>query len=125
MLNPSFRKYFEDILKQAGYNFKPSQYYNLQGIRIFVGSKRVIVVVSSLEIPPAKVRNITQSIDDFFKRLRDLLVRHNKRSVVTDLVLPGGGCVPIPEWFKDWCKQNGISLHVLDAESDVFRVFGT
>jgi hypothetical protein len=35
---------------------------------------------------------------------------------VGKLTFRGGGTVPIPDWFRDWCQQNGIEIEILDPE---------
>ena len=33
---------------------------------------------------------------------------------VTDIYFPGGGRLPIPDWFRDWCTKMGIRIHIVD-----------
>lgn len=54
------------------------------------------------------------SPDDFFKELLKEIEHHLPK--ITKLVFQHGGSMPIPEWFIDWCKSNGIEIGWVDEE---------
>lgn len=75
------------------------------------GSDAVIV------IPKITVKSSSPAdIDTLFKKiqaeLQDIL---NKGFNISDLYLPGGGTIPLPDWFKNWCLKNGIRIHMMDV----------
>jgi hypothetical protein len=32
------------------------------------------------------------------------------------IVFRGGGDIPVPDWFRDWCKKNGVEIEICDPE---------
>lgn len=51
-------------------------------------------------------------ISDYFRRLRkEISLRGLQRIVFT-----GGGSIPIPAEFLNWCKENGVEIEILSAE---------
>ena len=53
-------------------------------------------------------------IDDWFKQIRDILTELKNRIGMIDVAFHGGGTIPIPDWFRNWCKQEGIIIFVND-----------
>ena len=115
-LTVSFAKHIGDSLRRVGYSVRRWR-HGVLGTQVYERGGRVIVVIPSIELPPPVIQPIPQSIADYFKRLCDVLSGLGKKFKVTDLVLPGGGVIPIPEWFIDWCKKNGIRIHIVEPES--------
>ena len=37
---------------------------------------------------------------------------HHRRGDADD----GGGTVPVPDWFKDWCADQGIEIKFVDGQ---------
>ena len=56
-----------------------------------------------------------QLIDDWFRQMQDVLRDLKKRFGGVDVFFEGGGTVPIPDWFRDWCAQEGINITVGDG----------
>jgi hypothetical protein len=117
-LNVSFANHVGDSLRQAGYAVRRWR-HGVMGTQVYERNGRAIVVIPSIELPPPVIQPISQSVSDYFKRLCDVLSGLGKKFNVSDLFLPGGGDVPVPEWFKDWCKKNGIRIHIIDSDSSV------
>ena len=54
-------------------------------------------------------------IDDFFRRL----ISEIRLRGITNIVFRAGG-IPIPDFFTDWCQQNGVTIQILpDEELDM------
>jgi hypothetical protein len=70
-----------------------------------------ITVVKPIKIDPYK--NLLDEIDKFFKSLIDIIIKNG----IKDVFLPGGGTIPIPQFFLDFCRDNGINIHVLTTEN--------
>jgi len=64
-----------------------------------------INVDSSVDIRP--------QIDELFKSLIEII----KRSGAKEIFLPGGGDFPIPDAFKDFCSEYGISIRIVTINS--------
>ena len=62
-----------------------------------------------------------QLIDDWFRQMQDVLGDLKKRFGGVDVFFEGGGTVPIPDWFRDWCAQEGINITVGDGPPQVWN----
>jgi len=56
----------------------------------------------------------TDLLDDWFQQIRDILTELKNQLGKIDVTFQGGGTIPIPKWFRDWCAQNGITITVID-----------
>ena len=54
------------------------------------------------------------SAEDFFKELQKEIEHHLPN--IKKLVFQDGGSIPIPEGFRDWCRQNGIEIKWVSNE---------
>jgi hypothetical protein len=70
-----------------------------------------IAVVKPIKIDPFKV--LQDEIDKFFRSLIDIINKNGIKNVF----LPGGGTIPIPQFFLDFCKEHGINIHVVTDEN--------
>lgn len=114
-INVSFTMHIENILTNSGFQKQPWR-KGILGTRLYTRGAQGVVVIPTIEIPPPSVAPIPQSIDDYFKSLRDVLTGMTKKFKITDLYFPGGGNIPLPNWFSNWCNQNGINVHILGTD---------
>jgi len=97
-------------LKNQGW--KQNGGYAIRGNpRVLERSGKRIAVVKPIKVDPFKV--LQTEIDKFFRSLIDIV---NKNGI-KDVFLPGGGTIPIPQFFLDFCKENSINIHVVTAEN--------
>jgi protein involved in polysaccharide export with SLBB domain len=54
------------------------------------------------------------SPDGFFKELQNEIESHLPK--IKKLVFQDGGTIPIPDWFRDWCKDSGINIKWVNNE---------
>ena len=101
----------EIILKQLKRKgWKQNGGYAIRGNpRVLEQSGRRIAVVKPLQIDPFK--NITEQVEKFFESL----IRIIQKNGIKDVFLPGGGTIPIPQFFLDFCKEMGINIHIIDT----------
>ena len=59
------------------------------------------------------IKTIESEIEKFFKTLMGIIQRKGIKIVF----LPGGGTIPVPQLFLDFCKKNGVEIHILTAEN--------
>jgi hypothetical protein len=52
----------------------------------------------------------SKSIGDYFDGLTKELIKEG----IEKVVFKGGGTIPIPDSFKEFCKKNGIKIEILD-----------
>jgi hypothetical protein len=53
-------------------------------------------------------------IDGWFKQIKEILTDRKIQLGKIDVTFQGGGTMQIPDWFRDWCAQNGITITVID-----------
>jgi 2-hydroxy-3-keto-5-methylthiopentenyl-1-phosphate phosphatase len=97
-------------LKNSGW--KQNGGYAIKGNpRVLERYGKKIAVVKPIKIDPFKV--LQDEIDKFFRSLIDIINKNGIKNVF----LPGGGTIPIPQFFLDFCKENGINIHVVTNEN--------
>jgi len=70
-----------------------------------------IALVLPLDIDP---RNPIQTqVDTLFQNLITAL----NKNKVTDIYFQGGGTIPIPDFFRNFCRENGIKIHIVTDEN--------
>ena len=109
----SINWWIEHILWRNGYNKRPWRQGKL-GVKVYEKNNKAIVLIPTIEIQPPFICSQSKAVDDYFTELKKLLTGLNNKFKLTDIFLPGGGTIPIPEWFSDWCKQNGIKIHLVN-----------
>ncbi len=98
-------------LKNRGW--KQNGGYAIRGNpRVLERYGKLIAVVKPIKIDPFKV--LQDEIDKFFRSLIDIINKNGIKNVF----LPGGGTIPIPKFFLDFCKENGINIHVVTNENN-------
>jgi hypothetical protein len=86
-----------------------------KGVRGYERGERVVVSIPYLDVKPFCGE---PEIENYFRKLCDRL---DKRKC-TDVVFRGGGTIQLPEFFKEWSKKKGISVHFIVYEEDVGRL---
>ena len=56
-------------------------------------------------------------LDTWFKQIQDILADLKRQHGAVDVAFAGGGNTPIPDWFRDWCAQEGITILIIDPVS--------
>jgi 2-hydroxy-3-keto-5-methylthiopentenyl-1-phosphate phosphatase len=57
--------------------------------------------------------DIRPQIDELFKNLIEIV----ERSKSEKIILPGGGDIPIPDFFKEYCRLNYLQIEIISVES--------
>jgi len=70
-----------------------------------------IAVVKPIRIN--SIQTLESEIEKFFKTLMGIIHRKGIKNVF----LSGGGSIPIPQFFLDFCKENGINIHLLTTDN--------
>ena len=64
---------------------------------------------------PIKLANtIDETFDRIQKCLQEIESTHGRYPY--EILLQAGGNIPMPEWFKKWCEENGIRFRHLNDE---------
>ena len=97
-------------LKNKGW--KQNGGYAIRGNpRVLERNGRSVAAVKPIKIDPFKI--LQNEIDKFFRSLVDILNKNGIKNVF----LPGGGTIPIPQFFLDYCRENGIDIHIVTTEN--------
>lgn len=98
----------------------PNRYNTLKlGIWMMQSPTRstAIVIARSPRLAPPAVcgRTLDDQFDDYLRRLQRQLQKTIAGGLrVTDIYFEGGGPLSIPDWFRDWCTQMGIRIHIIN-----------
>ena len=57
-------------------------------------------------------------VHSWFKQIQDILRELKDRHGPVDVAFMSGGNVPIPDWFWDWCAQEGITILIIEPPSN-------
>lgn len=57
-------------------------------------------------------------LNSWFKQIQDILRELKRLQGTVDVAFMGGGTVPIPDWFRDWCAQEGITILIIEPPSN-------
>jgi hypothetical protein len=97
-------------LKNSGWK-QNGGYAILGNPRVLERSGERIAVVKPIKVDPFKI--IQDEIDKFFRSLINIIIKNSIKVVF----LPGGGTIPIPQFFLDFCRENGINIHIITNEN--------
>jgi len=104
----------DDLLARG---YRKFQWRNLNlrfGARIFEKNGKCVVTIPSVEISSPIAGPLSIAVDDYFRRLQQALDELSKNLAITGIFLPGGGTIPIPEWFAEWCRQHNIRIYIVE-----------
>lgn len=80
-----------------------------------------LIVVKPIRIDPFKV--LKDEIDKFFESLKRIIGKLKSLGKnISGVYLPGGGTIPLPKWFSDFCKENGVEILIYNDEN-VLKIY--
>lgn len=117
MIQVNYTKNVIEELNQRGYKHKKWRHGAL-GSAVYIGTphQKPKVVIKTIEVPPPSIQPLHASVDDYFRRLQSLLVGIISALGPVDLFLPGGGSIPVPSWFQDWCRDNQVHIEICEGD---------
>ena len=104
-----------EILKNRGWKWKPiKNRRGLKGIEVLGGPmNQGTILVSGIVLPRFKNESIKEQIENYFENLKKEIQKQQPLKI-RSIIFQGGGVIPIPKDFKDWCKQMGVEIVILD-----------
>lgn len=85
------------------------------GGRMYTKGDKRSIYLPHIPINPWSLVPTAQQVDDFFNKLMSEIKRMLKSGkTVSPVLFQGGGTIPIPDWFRDFCVEHGITLKVLE-----------
>lgn len=116
----SIADWLKFLYEAHGWILEPNA-YNTRKLAIWMMRRpnrpSAICIARSPKIaPPAACgRTLEDQFDDYLRRLQRQLQKTIAGGLrVTDIYFEGGGPLSIPDWFRDWCTQMGIRIHVIN-----------
>jgi len=102
-----------EILKNRGWKWKPTKNRRgLRGIEVLEGPrKQGTILVPGIVLSQTKSNSIQEQIEKYFEDLKKEIQRQLPLKI-RSVIFQGGGVIPIPKDFRDWCKQMGIEIVV-------------
>jgi hypothetical protein len=102
-----------EILKNRGWKWKPTKNRRgLRGIEVLEGPrKQGTILVPGIVLSQTKNNSIQEQIEKYFEDLKKEIQRQLPLKI-RSVIFQGGGVIPIPKDFRDWCKQMGIEIVV-------------
>ena len=111
MLRINIMRSFINRLRDAGWkNINVRSHTSLDNQVLKRGEKNIVCIEQiqldgSLDLKP--------QIEGLFNHFKELI----RRSGSHDIFLPGGGEIPIPGFFEEYCRNNGIKIHLISLEN--------
>jgi hypothetical protein len=82
-----------------------------QDIQVLKRNKQSLVCVENIYVDTTA--DITPQIDGLFRNLIDTI----NKTETKDVFLPGGGDLQIPAFFRQFCEEHGINIHLISPDS--------
>ncbi len=109
---------FLNRLKDSGWRNINVRNYTDNDNQVLKRGDKSILCVEQINLDGTS--DIHAQINGLFKYLIELIERSRSR----EIFLPGGGEIPIPDFFIDYCKINDILIHVILEENlDNYRYY--
>ncbi len=108
MIKINIMKVFTNRLCDRGYIHQSFRggYKNLD-IKVLNRNSDIISVVQQITIDPTI--NPTNQIEAFFKNIMHDILRSGSKRIFFE----GGGDIPIPDFFLDYCRQHTIEIGII------------
>ena len=110
MINIDVTDALFDGLRRNGWKHNPGYAIRNNPRVLERGTERIAVV---LPIRVNVQNGIQNEIDKFFTSLEKII----RKNGIRDIFIQGGGSYPMPDFFDDFCKQNGITIHVVTPDN--------
>lgn len=82
-----------------------------QDIQVLTRNKHTLVCVENIYVDTTV--NIQPQIDELFRNLVDIINETDAK----DVFFPGGGDLQVPPFFKQFCEEHGINIHLISPDS--------
>jgi hypothetical protein len=80
----------------------------------YMCNKYAISITQNIRLNPSK--SIDENIDRYFKRAMSRIAKYGVRKFI---VFGGGSGIPIPQYFIDYCKQNGVQIELVSDDENM------
>jgi hypothetical protein len=110
MIKINVMRTFLNRLKDRGWKNIIVKWYTDNDNQVLRRGEKNIIVIDSINVDSSV--DIKPQIDEVFKNLIETIKRFDAK----EIFLPGGGDILIPEFFENFCRENGISIHIITIE---------
>jgi hypothetical protein len=111
MIEINVMRTFLNRLRDRGWKNINVRGYTDKDIQVLRRGDQSIIGVENINVDASV--DIRLQIDELFNNLIEII----KRTDAKEIFLPGGGEIPVPYVFKEYCRVNGIEIHFVSMES--------
>ena len=111
MIKINVMRTFLNRLRDRGWKNINVRGYTDKDIQVLKRGDQSIIGVENINVDASA--DIRPQIDELFKSLIEIIERANAK----EIFLPGGGDIPVPDFFKEYCRSYGIQIHFVSMES--------
>ncbi len=111
MIKINVMRTFLNRLRDRGWKNLSVRGYTDKDIQVLRRGDQSIIGVENVNVDASA--DLGLQIDELFKNLIELIKRTNTK----EIFLPGGGEIPVPDFFKEYCRANGIEIQFVSIES--------
>ncbi len=110
MIKINIMKVFTNRLNDRGFILQPFKGYKNPDISVLRRNNDIISVVQQVVIDPTI--NPTNQIDAFFRNIMHNILQSGSRNIFFE----GGGDIPIPDFFLDFCREHYIEIGIITPD---------
>jgi hypothetical protein len=100
-------------LRDRGWKNVNVRGYTGQNIQVLQRGESLILAVENVTVDASV--DIGTQIEVMFRNLMEIVEKTKYK--IKDIFLPGGGDIPVPEFFKTFCDNCGIRLTLIGIEN--------
>ena len=100
-------------LRDRGWKNVNVRGYSDQNIQVLQRGESLILAVENVTVDASV--DIGTQIQVMFRNLMEIVEKTKYK--IKDIFLPGGGDIPVPEFFKTFCDNCGIRLTLIGIEN--------
>lgn len=111
MIRINIMRSFINRLRDAGWkNINVRSHTSLDN-QVLKRGEKTIVCIEQIQLDGSL--DFKPQIEGLFNHFKELI----RRSGSHDIFLHGGGEIPIPDFFEEYCRNNGIKIHLISFEN--------
>jgi len=111
MIKINVMRTFLNRLRDRGWKNISVRGYTDKDIQVLRRGDQSIIGVENINVDASV--DIRLQIDELFNSLIEII----KRTDAKEIFLPGGGEIPVPDFFDEYCRANGIEIQFVSMES--------
>jgi len=111
MIQINVMRTFQNRLRDRGWKNINVRGYTDKDIKVLKRADNLIIGIENIHVDASG--DIIAQIEVFFKSLIEIIERTHAK----EIFLPGGGDIPLPKFFKEYCDKNSIAIQIVTQEN--------